>query len=61
MVDDEVLVAAVFVPLLIPVIDLIAGAFELSSSVLIENHSSLNDPVEFPRSPVGVKVPDATI
>ena len=28
---------------------------------LNENDSSLNDPVEFPRSPVGVKVPAATI
>jgi hypothetical protein len=28
---------------------------------LIKNDSSLNDPVEFPRSPVGVKVPDASI
>jgi len=33
----------------------------LLSAALIENDSSLKDPVEFPRSPVEAKAPDASI
>jgi hypothetical protein len=35
--------------------------FELLSAALIENDSSLKDPVEFPRSPVEAKAQDASI